>query len=145
MRADSGHGAGLSQVNPASRTRRMIGASALSASCEVVLMLRYVLTLSAGLLGFTQVALAQEMGDPERGLSYAKKNCASCHAVSAHIDTEIINDAPAFVDVANTPGMTATAIAVWLQTPHPNMPNFIIPEHDIDDLAAYITSLKRPK
>jgi hypothetical protein len=47
--------------------------------------------------------------------------------------------------VADTPGMTAQALAVWLQTSHPTMPNFIIKPDDIDDLTAYITSLHKPR
>jgi mono/diheme cytochrome c family protein len=103
--------------------------------------------LPAGLMlaGFPFLLEAEEIGDPVRGLEYAKKNCASCHAVNPHEGQSIINKAPDFTAVANTPGMTPTAIAVWLQTPHSNMPNFIIAERDIDDLAAYITSLKKPK
>ena len=47
-----------------------------------------------------------------------------------------------FAVVANTPGMTERAIVVWLQTSHPTMPNFMIPEEARDDLVAYIMSLK---
>jgi hypothetical protein len=53
-------------------------------------------------------------------------------------------DAPDFAVVANTPGMTERAITVWLQTSHPTMPNFMIPEEVRDDLIAYIMSLKLP-
>ena len=44
-------------------------------------------------------------------------------------------------DVANTPGMNARALVVWLQSPHPTMPHFIIPAQDTDNIVSYITSL----
>jgi mono/diheme cytochrome c family protein len=108
-------------------------------------MIKRILLSGLMLAGLPCLLKAEEVGDRTRGLEYARKNCASCHSVSPHEGQSIVSDAPDFVSVANTPGMTPTAIAVWLQTPHPNMPNFIIPERDIDDLAAYITSLKKPK
>ncbi len=48
----------------------------------------------------------------------------------------------AFEDVANTPGMNARALVVWLQSPHPTMPHFIIPAQDTDNIVSYITSLR---
>ena len=48
-----------------------------------------------------------------------------------------------FKDVANTPGMTATAIRVWLQgASHPTMPNFVIEGRELRNLTAYMLSLK---
>ena len=46
---------------------------------------------------------------------------------------------------ANTPGMTITALTVWSRTSHPAMPNFVIDPKDMDDLIAYILSLKERK
>ena len=37
-----------------------------------------------------------------------------------------INIGPAFRDIANTPGMTPTAIRVFLTSSHPKMPNLIL-------------------
>ncbi|MFO1185712.1 MAG: cytochrome C [Bauldia sp.] len=89
------------------------------------------------------IAVAQPVGFPERGRSYAVANCADCHAVLATDRSSPVAKATRFVDVANTPGMTATAVLVWLQTPHPTMPNFVVAPDDMRDLAAYIVSLKR--
>jgi hypothetical protein len=44
--------------------------------------------------------------------------------------------------VANTPGMTATALAVSLTTSHPTMPNIILEQEDLDNIIAFILSLK---
>ncbi len=51
--------------------------------------------------------------------------------------------APGFKAIANTAGMTVTAITVWSRTPHVTMPNLVIPQDELENLAAYILSLKR--
>ena len=50
--------------------------------------------------------------------------------------------APPFKSIANTPGMSVTALTVWSRTSHPTMPNFVIAPEDMDDLIAYILSLR---
>ena len=91
-------------------------------------------------------AFAQESGDASRGLTYARDLCAACHAVLAIDAKSPRPDAPPFKAVANTPGMTGTALAVWLRTPHKSMPNLIIEPGDLNNVIAYIVSLreKRP-
>jgi hypothetical protein len=54
----------------------------------------------------------------------------------------IIAIGPAFRDIANTRGMTATAIRVFLTTSHPKMPNLILIPEEIADVSAYILSLR---
>jgi mono/diheme cytochrome c family protein len=85
---------------------------------------------------------AEEPGDPRAGLAFARANCAGCHAVRAADDTSPNFDAPPFESVAKTPGMTGRALAVWLQTSHPTMPNFLVSEKDRDNVIAYIMSLQ---
>lgn len=85
---------------------------------------------------------AVELGDPQQGLQYATQNCAECHAIVAGDELSPNPDAPSFEDVANTPGMNARALIVWLQSPHPTMPHLIIPAQDTDNIVAYITSLR---
>jgi mono/diheme cytochrome c family protein len=77
-----------------------------------------------------------------RGRAYAEEVCAVCHAVGAGESRSPNADAPPFETVANTPGMTPTALAVWLNTSHPSMPNLIVDPHRVDDLSAYLQSLK---
>jgi mono/diheme cytochrome c family protein len=85
---------------------------------------------------------AEDVGNAANGLAYARAHCAECHAVESRDDVVINLDAPNFVDVANTPGMTSRALAVWLQTSHPTMPNFLLPAEAKDDVIAYIMTLK---
>jgi len=82
-----------------------------------------------------------EVGDPQAGFEYAHAICAACHAVSEEKSPN--PKAPRFKDVANTPGMTPTALMVWLQSAnHPTMPNIMIRGQELRNVTAYILSLK---
>lgn len=80
---------------------------------------------------------------PARGLAYAQRVCAACHAVEAGQMTSPNPQAPPFEVIANLPGMTSTALNAWLHSPHPSMPNIIVAPGDRGDVAAYFNSLKR--
>ncbi len=97
------------------------------------------------LLVGVSAARGQEPGDARRGRGYAERVCAECHAVLQAQDVSPVARATPFQVVANTPGMTGTALAVWLQTPHPTMPNLIIEGRDRDDIIAYLLSLHEKK
>lgn len=86
---------------------------------------------------------AAVLGDPALGFSYAEQNCASCHAIARDAALSPRVAAPPFEQIANTPGMTRTALAAWLQSPHPSMPLLIVEPERVDDLAAYIATLRR--
>ncbi len=51
-------------------------------------------------------------------------------------------DAPSFQSVADTTGMSARALVVWLQTSHPTMPDLILKPDEMDNVVAYIMSLR---
>jgi len=94
-------------------------------------------------IGLTSSARAQDPGDPKAGLAYAQQVCAKCHGVLANEQLSPLLQAPTFQAAADTPGMSATALAVWLQSSHPTMPNIVLAPKDRDDIIAYIVSLKR--
>jgi mono/diheme cytochrome c family protein len=81
-------------------------------------------------------------GDPQTGHRLAKMECGSCHAIEKGQLQSPHAEAPTFVTVATTPGMTRRAIGVALKTSHKTMPNLILNKHEIADLAAYILSLR---
>jgi mono/diheme cytochrome c family protein len=83
-----------------------------------------------------------EVGDAAQGLAYAEKTCSGCHNVLRTEAASPNNDAPPFKQIANTPGMPITALTVWSRTSHPTMPNLVIPPNDMDNLIAYIMSLR---
>lgn len=82
-------------------------------------------------------------GDAALGRVYADQVCASCHAVAPDEDYSPHMQAPAFIDIANTPGMTHRALDVWLHSAHPSMPHLIIEQERIEDLSAYLATLRR--
>ena len=62
-----------------------------------------------------------------------------------HLHTEAgieKDNPPSFQIVADSPGITERALAIWLRNPHPNMPDFILPQADMENVIAYIMSLK---
>lgn len=89
-------------------------------------------------------AVAVELGNAAAGLEYAQKVCSDCHAVER--DTAaLFSQVPSFQEVADTEGMTPRALVVWLTTSHPNMPDIIIAPDDMDNVVAYIMSLRTKK
>jgi mono/diheme cytochrome c family protein len=82
-----------------------------------------------------------QIADAAAGEAYAEKVCAQCHAIHrTGLSPE--PTATPFRDVANTPGMTGVALRVWLSTPHRTMPNIGIEPQDMDNIIAYILTLK---
>ena len=82
-----------------------------------------------------------QTADPAAGEVYAEKVCAQCHAIyPSGLSPELT--APPFKNVANTPGMSDTALRVWLSTSHPTMPNIVIEPQDMDNVIAFILTLK---
>ena len=103
---------------------------------------RFALVLAAALSGMAYNAEAQE-GDIEAGHDLAEEACKSCHMVEPEQRLPSrIEIAPPFRDIANTPGMTATSLKVFLTSSHPKMPNLILTPGEIADVAAYILSLR---
>jgi mono/diheme cytochrome c family protein len=81
-------------------------------------------------------------GDVEAGLRYADAVCSECHGVRPD-EASRMPKVATFVEIANSPGMTGTAIAVWLQTPHRAMPNLMLEAEDRANVIAYIMTLKK--
>ena len=87
-----------------------------------------------------------ELGDAKRGLAYAQKTCAKCHAVERGDMFSPTMIAPTFSSIANTPGINERALVVWLQSSdHATMPNLILAQQDLDDVVVYIMSLRAQK
>lgn len=90
-----------------------------------------------------------------RGAAVAHQVCARCHNVGAGEAPAQDVGAPDFRDIA-THGLasradapnaadraiTASNLGAWMRAHHPDMPNYMLGEADIADLAAYIASLR---
>ena len=102
--------------------------------------------MPAVLLATFAVAVnAQEgAGDPQTGHVFAKRACSPCHAVEPGPHAPRMFDiGPDFETVANTPGMTATALNAFLLTSHPKMPNLILSPEQFADVITYILTLRK--
>jgi mono/diheme cytochrome c family protein len=80
-------------------------------------------------------------GDADYGRRLAENWCALCHAVSADRGP-IKSDAPPFAKIAQSPDFTADRLAYLLLDPHPKMAKLALSRRAINDIAAYILSLK---
>ncbi len=87
--------------------------------------------------------VAAEDGRAEQGLAFAEAHCAACHNV-ADGQTSPNPQAPPFIAIANTRGLTDGTLTNWLSDSHnyPELMDFEIQSADIDDLAAYILTLQ---
>jgi mono/diheme cytochrome c family protein len=88
---------------------------------------------------------AQAEGDARQGEIFAQAACSQCHAVGARQLRSPNRYAPSFRVIARLPGMTATALHVWFETPHPSMPDLMLRSADRENVFAYIVSLKDRK
>lgn len=79
-------------------------------------------------------------GDPAAGEAMAKQWCAACHD-TGHGAT-VKDGTPSFIEVARHPDFSPDRLKVWLSDPHPPMPKLDLSRQSIDDLIAYIGSLK---
>ena len=99
----------------------------------------------AAILALSTVSAHAQDGDAAAGHAFALEACNACHVVEAEQqEPRRIVIGPAFRDIANTRGMTTTALRVFLTTWHPKMPNLILTPEEIADVSAYILSLRRP-
>ncbi|MCT2558415.1 cytochrome c [Tsuneonella sp. YG55] len=79
-----------------------------------------------------------------RGYKLAVNRCSDCHSVG-YGETSPVPQAPSFSAIANTPGLTSAMLAQWMRD-HRNYPEemyFEIPAEQIDELAAYVLTLRR--
>ena len=95
----------------------------------------------AAILALAAASAHAQDGDVAAGHDFAREACSACHLVDAkQKKPRRIVIGPAFRDIANTGGMTATALRV----PHNVAPEDAQPDltpEEIADVTAYILSL----
>jgi mono/diheme cytochrome c family protein len=105
-------------------------------------------TICAVLLTMTLIgaqsnpAPAQDIGDPVVGRAIAQRWCDNCHVVDSDQQRATSTGAPTFAAIARMKSTTPMALRVFLQTPHGRMPDLHLTRSEIDDVSAYILSLK---
>ena len=88
---------------------------------------------------------AQALGDAKRGQVLAQTVCAECHAVEKGQPRSRNGRAPTFETLATTPGMTPMALMVALRTSHREMPNLVLKNQEVDDVIAYVATLRQTR
>ncbi len=87
-------------------------------------------------------AAAQQLGDPAAGQRLAEMWCGNCHVIGPNVVGPGSDAVPTFPTIARRPSTTAMALRVFLQTPHARMPDIQMSREQIDDVIAYILSLR---
>ena len=82
-------------------------------------------------------------GDAASGEEIARTWCSACHIV-ADDQTSGSVDVPTFRTIAQQRGYTAADLRTFLANPHPKMPPMSLTRREIDDIVAYLDSLKTP-
>lgn len=108
-----------------------LGASAL---------LAFALILTLGSTARTEGPVTSKP-DPERGKAVAERVCTNCHLVSER-QTNAVADVPSFASIANQPDQTEGAIMARIILPKHPMPVIPITKAELEDVSAYIMSLK---
>ena len=96
----------------------------------------------AAITAIAATAQAAQIGSVEQGLAIARERCAECHLTVKENGRTTNEKAPTFARIANSPGMTATALRAALNTSHRTMPNLVVKDDDADSIIAYILSLR---
>jgi cytochrome c len=100
--------------------------------------------LTVGNLIFGTSAYAQMDPQQQRGLTFARTNCARCHSIDKATASPL-KAAPPFRELHNRyPVETLEeALGEGIVTGHPNMPEFRLDPGQIGDLISYLKWLER--
>jgi|SRR5271166_376746 len=79
--------------------------------------------------------------DAGAGSQIAQRWCASCHVVGESQTGSVPQGPPSFRTIAKS-GMTAEQLRAFLSHPHGAMPDLALTRTEIDNLIAYIQSLR---
>jgi mono/diheme cytochrome c family protein len=101
-----------------------------------------VATVAFAIAGAVSGAYAQSAGDAAKGRAFAQQICSECHNIDKGQRPSPNGLAPNFETIARTPGLTAIALTAALRTSHRTMPNIIIADDDLRNVAAYVLSLQ---
>ncbi len=111
--------------------------------------MRQIMLGAALALALVPHAMAQapaEEGDPQKGLGLARAWCAACHLVEAN-PGRAADTAATFPAIAARPTVTADGLRAFLSGQHSGtaqgrMPNLSLSRNDVENLVAYILSLR---
>ena len=79
------------------------------------------------------------------GLKLAQTLCTNCHLIDGTPGSAVTVGIPSFIGIANKPGQTSANIERILIAPHAPMPDMKLSFPEIQNLIAYIDSLRTDK
>ena len=108
-----------------------------------------IVSVVLGLLvaGFVSAAMAQATRmppDPKAGHAIALRWCQTCHIVEEN-QAHAVDSAPSFIDLARDSSLTPDVLRAFLHAPKHPMPPLDLSSSQIEDLIAYIDTLKAAK
>jgi cytochrome c len=103
-----------------------------------------IILVGAGLLVWAAAAQAQVYGDADQGSRLARRVCSTCHVVDIRSTVAPNDGVPSFPWIAQQKNMTASALAAFLSTSHPPMPDLVLTRDEIRQVSAYILSMRKP-
>ena len=101
-----------------------------------------ICTLSSLLMLFAAAPANAQLpsGDVSAGQKLVQADCSSCHDGKGSVPTR--QQGPSLRAVAAMPSTTSISLHAFLLTPHANMPDYHLTPREIDDVVAYILSLR---
>ena len=94
--------------------------------------------------GFAVAGPVTSEPDPVHGQELAARLCSNCHLVGTSGQEHANVDVPSFKEIANREGQTEGSIMASILLPNHPMPTIPLTTSEIDDLTAYIISLRNP-
>ena len=105
--------------------------------------MKHPVVLGAALMLVATAASAQTApADPAVGLTAAKRWCADCHVIAGDQRGAGPDAAPTWTSLMRDPAVTPGGLRQFLLAPHRGMPNLQLSRQDIDDIVAYMLTLR---
>ncbi len=102
----------------------------------------FQLMVAIPLAGWLSQAHAQNVSDVAAGRQLAGKYCSKCHLVTSQSDHGTVVGAPTFTAIASNSSTNVQSLRGFFERPHYGMQDLHLSRVEIDDLAAYILSLR---
>ncbi|NJO35114.1 MAG: cytochrome c [Rhodospirillales bacterium] len=103
-----------------------------------------LLTLVATAVATRAAWAAGDTTDVSAGRELALNWCSECHLVVENQDRVPSDGVPTFLAIANHRSTTELGLRVFLTSPHGKMPNIMLTREQMDEIVAYILSLRAP-
>ena len=102
-----------------------------------------ILQVGTALCVLTSAAHAQTAASIARGQEIAERACAGCHALAGSAPRRVEGiDVPSFRSIAAGPNQTPQRLQSFIMTPHRPMPGIPLSLAEVNDVVAFLLSLK---